>query len=159
MAQGLRTWRQLRRSWYIVFFQLPGVPERTLRADGYRMLRRSIEQGAPPGTITPPEMERYLEAWRRPGALTAMLDYYRAAARALGGRLPPVTAPTLVSWGDRDHFLGAELAVPDARDVPALDRVEWLPGVSHWVMRDAPGQVNELLAGFFSRAETPDRAT
>ena len=150
MAEGLRTWRQLRRSWYIVFFQLPFLPERALRAAGYRSMREAIEGGAPPGTVSPVELEAYVEAWRRPGAITAMLAYYRAAGRALGRRLPPIAAPTLVIWGERDHYLGVELAEPDRADVPALERVELLPGSSHWVMRDEPERISELLAEFFA---------
>ena len=152
LMAGLRTWGQLQRSWYIFFFQLPWLPERLLAAGGHRSLRASVEGGAPAGAVSPPELESYLQAWQQPGALTAMLAYYRAAARGFGARLPPVTAPTLVIWGRRDHYLGAELAVPDRRDVPNLQRVEWLPDASHWVMRDAPQAVVDLLDGFFAEA-------
>lgn len=151
MYEGLRTLAQLRRSWYIVFFQLPGLPERRLAAAGYRDLRRAIELDAPPGALEPGDVERYLEAWRRPGALGAMVNYYRAAGRALGGRLPPIAAPTLVIWGERDRYLGAELAEPHQRDVPGLRAVVRLPDTSHWVMRDEPERVSTLLAEFFSK--------
>ncbi|MGH2909763.1 MAG: alpha/beta fold hydrolase [Solirubrobacteraceae bacterium] len=150
MYHGLRTWRQLRRSWYTVVFQLPRLPERRLAAGGFRDLRRTIELAAPPGALEPGDVERYVEAWRRPGVLTAMLNYYRAARRALGGRLPPITAPTLVIWGERDRYLGAELAEPHRRDVPGLRDVVRLPDSSHWVMRDEPERISELLAEFFA---------
>jgi len=150
MYEGLRTLAQLRRSWYIVMFQLPRMPERRLAAGGFRQLRRAIELDAPPGALEPGDIERYVEAWRRPGALTAMVNYYRAARRSLGRRLPPIAAPTLVVWGERDRYLGAELAEPHRRDVPGLREVVRLPESSHWVMRDEPERVSTLLAEFFA---------
>jgi pimeloyl-ACP methyl ester carboxylesterase len=53
----------------------------------------------------------------------------------------------LVIWGQRDRFLGPELAEPDPRLVPNA-RVERLPDASHWVQLDQPARVNELLVGF-----------
>ncbi len=82
-----------------------------------------------------------------------MLNYYRAAARSLRGRLPPITAPTLVIWGERDRYLGAELAEPHRRDVPGLRDVVRLPDSSHWVMRDEPERVSDLLGEFFGEEQ------
>ena len=156
MAEGLRTRAQLRRSWYIVAFQLPGLPERMLRARGFHALRTAVELDAPPGTFGPADVERYVESWRRPGALTAMVNYYRSAARGMLGlglrrRLAPIDAETLVIWGDRDRYLGAELAEPHPSDVPNLRPVVYLEGTSHWVMRDEPERVSGLLAEFFAQ--------
>ncbi len=78
-----------------------------------------------------------------------MVNYYRAARRAVGGRLPPINAPTLVIWGERDRYLGAELAEPHRRDVPGLREVVRLADSSHWVMRDEPERIATLLAEFF----------
>ena len=102
---------------------------------------------------SPVIIDRYREAWSQPGAATATINYYRAAMRRPPGRgradLAPVTAPTLVIWGERDRYLAAELAEPDREDVPALERVVRLPEASHWVQHDEPDRVSELLIGFF----------
>jgi epoxide hydrolase 4 len=153
LYEGLRTARQLRRSWYMLFFQLPAAPERLLRARRFRALRRPFAD-ARPGTFDACDIDRYVEAWSQPGALTAMLAYYRAALRT-GGRsrpraLRPVTAPTLVIWGERDRHLGAELAEPDPADVPNLERLVRIPSASHWVALDEPELVNRLLVEFFA---------
>lgn len=152
MFEGLRTARQLRRSWYMLLFQIPGVSERMLRARRFRALRGSFAD-ARPGAYGDSDIERYVEAWSQPGALTAMLNYYRAALRpgtaARGGGMPPVAAPTLIIWGERDRFLGAELAEPHAADVPKLERVVRIPSASHWVALDETELVNRLLAEFF----------
>ncbi|HTW99613.1 MAG TPA: alpha/beta fold hydrolase [Acidimicrobiales bacterium] len=148
-----RPGRQLLRSWYMFFFQLPWLPERLLAADDWRGLRRPFAD-ARPGAFTAADLERYKRAWSDPGAVTAMLNYYRAALRRppggpSGRSLPPVQAPTLVIWGERDRHLGAELAEPYAADVPHLEGVVRLPHASHWVQHDEPDRVSELLIDFF----------
>jgi epoxide hydrolase 4 len=152
--RGLRNPRQIARSWYIGFFQLPWLPEQMLAARDYAPLRAAFSD-ARPGAFAPGEMDRYVEAWSRPGAVTASLNYYRALARRSPKRtaaaLEPVPAPTLVIWGVHDRALGPELAEPDRRDVPNLQDVVRLDA-SHWVQLDEPARVNRLLIDFFSGA-------
>jgi epoxide hydrolase 4 len=62
----------------------------------------------------------------------------------------------LVIWGERDSYLGPELAEPDHDDVPNLDRVERITDASHWVHHDASERVTELLTEFFAPAR-PDQ--
>jgi epoxide hydrolase 4 len=155
MLAGLRRPRQLARSRYIFFFRLPWLPERVLPAGGWRWFRRAVERDARPGAFSGEDMSRYVEAWSRPGALTATINYYRATLRRAPGRADrpfrPVTAPTRVIWGERDRYFGAELAEPDRADVPNLERVIRLPQASHWVQHDEPERVAELLIEFFAR--------
>ena len=163
MIEGLRTLSQLRRSWYIFFFQLPGVPEAAFRRDDFAWPRKILSKDpVSPEAFGEEEIERFVEAWSRPGAVGATIDYYRAAFRnpaalkAFLGRgdglpgLGVVQAPTLVIWGERDTALGSELAEPDRRWVPNLVGVERLPDASHWVQNDAPERVNDLLRRFLS---------
>jgi pimeloyl-ACP methyl ester carboxylesterase len=153
MLQGLRTARQLRKSWYMFFFQLPELPERLLARNRWQGLRDNFEHDARPGAFSAADIERYVEAWGRPGAATAMINYYRAVFRQTPQRaaagIRPITAPTLVIWGERDRHLGAELAEPERRDVPGLAGVERLDA-SHWVQHDQPETVNRLLTEFFA---------
>jgi epoxide hydrolase 4 len=155
MHQGLRTPRQLVKSWYILFFQLPWLPELSARASGWWGWRHVFLSEARPGAFTPSDVERYVEAWSQPGAPTGMVNFYRAALRQTPrraeGRIRPVEAPTLVIWGQRDRHLGAELAEPERADVPNLERVVRLPEASHWVHQDEPERVSELLVEFFSQ--------
>src|SRR5437588_142779 len=120
-----RPGRQLARSWYMFFFQLASLPERTVRAGDWWFFRYGFEHDARPGAFTPDDIARYRAAWSQPGAATATINYYRASLRRPGaarGAMGPVTAPTLVIWGERDRYLGAELAEPDRADVPGLER-------------------------------------
>jgi len=146
---------QIGRSWYMFFFQLPWLPEQAVRAGNWWGLRRGFERDARPGAFTPQDIDRYVEAWSQPGAASATINYYRASMRrpgassGAGNGLPPVEAPTLVIWGERDRYLGAELAEPRRADVPNLERVVRLPNASHWVQHDEPDRVSELLIDFF----------
>lgn len=155
MLQGLRRPRQLARSWYVLAFQMPWLPERAARARNWWGWRRVFEREARAGSFTPQDIDRYIEAWSQPGAARAMINYYRAALRqsprSAEARIRPLEAPTLVIWGQRDRHLGAELAEPDRADVPNLERVVRLPDASHWVHQDEPERVSELLVDFFSR--------
>src|SRR5918912_111147 len=100
LQQGLRTPRQLLRSWYFFYFQLPGT-DRRVRARGWRFFRHFLRDARP--AYTPEDIERYVEAWSQPGAAAAMINYYRAAVRQspkdAGAQLRPISAPTLVIWG------------------------------------------------------------
>lgn len=151
---GLRHPRQLLKSWYMFFFQLPWLPERLARTNRWRSFKAfSLGTAARADAFTAEDIERYVEAWSQPGAATGMINYYRAVfrqspRRALA-RLRVVSAPTLVIWGERDRYLSKELAEPARSDVPNLERVVRLPDASHWVQHDERERVNELLIEFF----------
>jgi pimeloyl-ACP methyl ester carboxylesterase len=91
-----------------------------------------------------------------------MINYYRSSVRTPPKRaeaaLRPISAPTLVIWGQRDRYLGQELAEPEHDDVPNLDRVERLPDASHWVHHDQAERVNQLLIDFFTLPCQPSTA-
>lgn len=154
----LRNPHQLLRSSYMLLFQLPALPEAWLRANDFRTLRRTLRFGAHnPEAFSNEDLERYAEAFARPGALGATLAYYRAMGRRLAGmirqsgaggrRRQPVTAPTLIIWGRRDPVLGVALADPGTTLVPNR-RIEYIDDAAHFVQADAPGRVNELLLDF-----------
>jgi epoxide hydrolase 4 len=153
MAALQRPGKQIARSWYMFFFQLPWLPEHAVRAGDWWAFRHGFERDARPGVFTPADIDRYRGAWSQPGGAAAAINYYRAALRRSpsrqSGELRPVTAPTLVIWGERDRYLGAELAEPDRADVPGLERVVRLPDASHWVQHDEPERVSALLIDFF----------
>jgi epoxide hydrolase 4 len=155
LSQGLHHPGQLRKSWYFFFFDLPELPESIVHADNWRFFRHFLRD-ARPGAFTAKDMERYVEAWSQPGAAAGMINYYRSSVRqspkVAEAQIRPVQARTLVIWGERDRYLGPELAEPDHDDVPNLDHVERLPDASHWVHHDDPERVTQLLTGFFALA-------
>jgi len=162
LNEGLRHPSQLRRLWYFFFFQLPWLPERIVRARHWRFFRRYQRDARPP--YTPEDTERYVESWSQPGAAAAIINYYRAAVRdskQTQAQLRPISAPTLIIWGQRDRYLGPKLAEPHRDDVPGLDRVERLSDASHWVHHDEPERVTQSLSDFFapSRPTRPEQTS
>jgi len=148
----MRHWAQLRKSWYIFFFQLPWLPEYWLRRNNLGFIDQTLGANPlRPGTFTPADIARYKEVFSPTGALTAAINYYRAAFRmSLRQRMPKphmLEVPTLVIWGEEDSYLGTGLL--DGLDawVRCL-RIERLPGVTHWVQNEAPERVNELMIEF-----------
>jgi pimeloyl-ACP methyl ester carboxylesterase len=141
--------RQLLRSWYVGFFQIPGVPEFLLRLRRFALLRRALTGSARPGTFSQEELNRYVEAWSSPGTLTAMLNYYRALRRK-ARRVPAarVEPPTLILWGVRDRFLErvvAELSL----DLCQNGRIQYFDTATHWVLLEEAPTVNAAVLGFF----------
>jgi pimeloyl-ACP methyl ester carboxylesterase len=155
LGWAVRSPRQLLKSWYVLLFQIPRLPEIAARAGNWRLLRDPFENDARAGAFDREAIERYLEAWSRPGAITAQINYYRAGIRRLRTSLtpdanPPVAAPTMVIWGENDRYGLPAMARPDRDWVPNLERVEILPGASHWVQHDEPERIGELLTEFLT---------
>jgi pimeloyl-ACP methyl ester carboxylesterase len=150
MLAASRTVKQLKKSWYVFLFQIPVLPEWWIAREDFSFAKRSLRAGAR-GAFSDEDLERYVEAWSQQGALTGMVNYYRAylrrSPRRMLARMRPIEAPTLIIWGERDRYIGSELAEPESKWVPNL-RVERLEEASHWVQHEAPERVNELLIGF-----------
>lgn len=151
----IRHWHQLTKSWYIFFFQIPGLPERLLAANGGEAVKKAFLSSAADKARFPPDvLQVYADAALRPGALTAMLNYYRALLRrpdmrAIGDGM--VQVPTLMVWGEEDVAIDIRCTDGTAQWVPQLE-LHRLPGVSHWVQQDAPEQVNAILGDWLDRA-------
>jgi pimeloyl-ACP methyl ester carboxylesterase len=126
---------QRRRSAYNELFRTPGEAERVLLDEGG--LRR-IYDGLPAERI-----ERYVERFSEPGALTAALNWYRAM-RPPANR-GPITIPTLYVWSTGDAFIGETAARAAERHVAGPYRFEVLEGVSHWISEEAPERLSALL--------------
>jgi pimeloyl-ACP methyl ester carboxylesterase len=152
LLHGLMSPMQLLRSSYAFFFQIPRLPEEVIRAGDFGLLR-SVFRRDPVRSeaMSDEDIERYVEAIARPGALTASLNYYRALLRYprhTRELMKRVEAPVLVIWGERDRFLSRRLAEPPRLWVPGLLGVKRLPDASHWVAEDRPLEVNTLLLDF-----------
>jgi pimeloyl-ACP methyl ester carboxylesterase len=147
----LRHPRQMLRSAYAAFFQFPRLPEALLRRRDFAPLRRAMRRSAPPGLFPREILDAYAAAWRRPGELTAMLNYYRAL-RLRRPADPParIIPPTLIMWSERDRFLlpwlgEAALALCEQG---RLLRVE---GACHWLHLERPDLVTQEILAFLGR--------
>lgn len=145
---------QLRRSSYIAFFQLRGVAERAIERDDFEALRRIFRQDDPAGAwLSDTDLDRYVAALRRPGALSSALAYYRALPRPNSyftlSPMRVVHVPTLVLWGELDRALGVSL-LEDLDVWVRAPRVRRFATASHWLNEQSPDEVNEELLRFLA---------
>ncbi len=140
------------KSWYMAFFQLPRLPEALLRADDFRRLAAALVGSSRPGAFSPEDLAVYREAWSRPGALTAMLDWYRALRLAPRPADPrrKVAIPVRLLWGDRDAALEPGLAEASLARCEAGE-VFHFPQATHWLPHEEPARVTALLLEFLRR--------
>jgi len=155
-AEGASTnWRQMLRSWYILFFQLPFLPEAAIRRNDYALIERVLRGTAvDKSTFSDQDIAIYKRSIAQPGAATAALNYYRVLVqqgsrgmfRATGMH---VSIPTLLIWGEADTALGKELTYGTERFVPDL-RIHYIPNCSHWVQQERPAEVNAAMEDFLN---------
>src|SRR5216684_8698558 len=141
--------RQLLRSWYMFFFQLPRLPEALFSAFNYHIGARSLLRSSRPGTFSAEDLAQYRAAWWQAGALTAMINWYRALFRTRA-KFPDKTVriPTRILWGERDAFLLAEMAHESLRFCKDAELFTFA-NASHWLQHEEPARVSELLIDFF----------
>lgn len=150
----LRSPRQVLKSLYAAFFQIPRIPEAILRNNDWELLVRNLRSSSLPGTFSDEDIERYRRAWWQEGAITGMLNWYRAQLR-----YPPIfpegekiKVPTLVIWGAQDTVLSQEMAQESA--AMCLDsQLALFDEATHWVQHEKAKEVNALLIDFISESE------
>lgn len=160
-ARGIRSAAQLRRSWYVFFFQLPWLPEWVFGRNGARAIAAAFRGMAVDKSRFPEEvLAVYRRNALRPGALRAMINYYRAAFRkpSRAGARDVISTPTLVIWGEEDAALGKELN-NGLEELVSTCCLRYLPGVSHWVQQEAPEKVNAILSAWLRDETPPDFAS
>ena len=144
----MRHWYQLRKSWYIFFFQLPWLPEKMLGRNRAQPIKEAFSKMAVDKSRFPDsELQVYANAASRPGALQSMINYYRALLRTRDVRETGdgmVAIPTLMIWGEEDTAIDIRCTDGTEQWVPDLE-LHRLPGVSHWVQQEAPEKVNAIL--------------
>lgn len=143
--------RQLRRSWYMFFFQIPFIPEAAFSAFDFRLGVRSLVRSSRPNTFSAKDLAQYRAAWSQPSALTSMINWYRAAFRHRS-KSPDSTVhvPTRILWGERDAFLLSEMAHDSLRYCDSAELYTFA-NATHWLQHEEPARVSELLVDFFRK--------
>ena len=143
--------RQMLRSWYVLFFQLPNLPERLFSAREFQVGLASLQTTSAEGAFSPEDLKHYQTAWGQPGAVKSMINWYRALARYSRREHlapQPVQVPTRILWGTRDQFLLRELAHASLRYCKQGDLIE-LEEATHWLQHEQPFRVNAALMDWF----------
>jgi len=149
--------KQLLRSWYMFFFQLPAVPEWWISRDDFAGLGKTLRATSRPGTFSDADIEVLKSALREPGALTAGINYYRAnlgafLSRGFGDkeirRHERIRVPTLFIYGERDFAIIPETVAGVADYVDAPYTELRLGRSNHWVQQESPAEVTAALTKF-----------
>ena len=153
---------QLKKSWYIFFFQLPRLPELMMKMRKGRGMGQLIKDSAYcPENFSDDVIDLYNENGARPANLTGMVNYYRALVRGGGGSrqrdlgFPIIETPTLMLWGEDDMALTKETTY-GTEDVVKDFTIRYLPRISHWVQQDAPDEVNAMMSAFLKGEPVPE---
>ena len=154
-------WEQLKKSWYILFFQIPGLPEHLLGKNNARGVGEMIRNTFVDPEKFPQEVaEVFSRNANQPGALTAMINYYRALrgntnrSKRQNSDFPIIKTPTLMIWGEEDVALSKETTYGTEQYVTSLE-IRYLPKVSHWVQQESPEEVNAMMSAFINNELVP----
>jgi pimeloyl-ACP methyl ester carboxylesterase len=139
--------KQMFKSWYAAFFQLPVLPELVCRIWNFKFLASSLVCTSNKGTFTREQLEIYKQAWKKPYALTAMLNWYRAFKYDLFKTYHDVSVPTLLIWGKKDATLSVEMATDSVKKC-TNGKLVILDDATHWLHHEKPDEVNRLILEF-----------
>ena len=149
-VSGLRNPQQLLRSAYVLFFQLPIIPELFIQSDNYQAIETFFKgMAVDKNAFTSSDIDIYKDAAAKRGALTAMLNYYRNIfqQKFLNKYWGLLEVPTLMIWGENDPALGKELTY--GTEAYATDfQIKYIPNCSHWVQQEQPELVNQYIREF-----------
>lgn len=155
---------QLRRSWYIVAFQVPGLPEWLIRHNLKEFVKNVFRsQAVRQGAFSSEDTQKYEAALEKPGALSAVMNYYRSSLSLQNwlqhwGRSPePVTVPTLMLWSQEDALLSQKLTEGMDALISAPFQLKLVPHCGHWMQQEVPQTVNRELLNFLRPSLTPDQ--
>jgi len=151
------SWKQLKRSWYMFFFQLPFVPEYFLTKNDAELMPRTLRAASRDRTHwTDDDVRPFRDAIQRPGAASGMLGWYRSSIRSgfakpfTPPKYPPITCDSLLIWGNADPALDFTLLVPGTEKYAPKLRVAQIEGSGHFVQSERPVEVNAELVKFLS---------
>lgn len=155
LLRKLISLKQIFKSWYIYFFQLPWIPEWLFARDNFKLLRKSMLKMALPGTFSVIDMERYTRAWK--GSLKTMINWYRAIrfSKEFKDNIKApgmVYVPLLMLWGKRDMALDFSLATA-SMDFAINGKMLTFPDATHWLQHEKSAEVNHALLDFITTVD------
>ncbi len=146
--------RQMLKSWYIGFFQIPGLADWLVRRNNFQPAVAALRGTSRRGTFSDQDIAEYQKAWQNSGGLTGMINWYRALALYRVPALADIRLhmPVQILWGKKDRFLSAEMAEASARLCDDV-RVTYFEDTSHWVQHEKAPEVNQALVTFFGSTD------
>jgi pimeloyl-ACP methyl ester carboxylesterase len=148
--------RQALASWYMLFFQIPRLPEWLLSFNDYRILADGLRKStAEPDVFTDAEIAEYKKSWSEPEALTSAINYYRAnfVPLFLSESKPlnqKITVPTVFIYGEKDHAVLPETVKGVSEMIDAPYEEFRIPTSAHWSQQEAAEAVTQILREFLA---------
>lgn len=141
--QGLQNPRQLKSSWYVGFFQVPGLVERAVSSGfGRSRLIAALTASGQTEERAARDIDALLTS---EGGLTAAVNYYRAIRLSRGKHRGDITAPAMFVCSTGDTAITSAATRSAARSTSGAYRSATLLGVSHWIPEEAPGELAALV--------------
>ena len=140
-------------SWYIMYFQIPFLPEFTFLSMPYQGVRNILKSPLNPSAFSAADYDYQVSAWCQPRAMTSMINYYRAFIRLRDKTWRPkvINAPTLLLWAENDSALSVDLTKGlSDKWVPNID-IRLVPNCSHWITHEAPEVVQKHVTQFLQQ--------
>lgn len=145
LKQGFIKWpKQILKSWYMGFFQLPKLPEIVCSAANFKVLVEMMKRSSRPGTFSQDMMDAYRKAWQQPYALQSMINWYRTLRYGFPGVNLKIHTPTLLIWGKQDIFLSHEMASPSIQKC-SNGKLLMIEDATHWIQHEKAHEVNQLM--------------
>lgn len=143
------------RSSYMAYFQIPQLPEKMMAADDFRFMEQAMKNTSRKNTFSKEDFENYKEAWAQKGALSGMLNWYRALSNGSFRQTPEkkIEVPVRILWGIGDQFLSPQLAKESLNFCEDAELV-FIGQATHWVHHEQPEIVNQLIQEFLEKEKT-----
>jgi epoxide hydrolase 4 len=145
--------KQILKSWYIGFFQIPLLPDWLLSTNNFANTIRLLKASGKQGTFLPADLQEYQGAWSKSQGLTGMINWYRAIFR-YGLKTPRdmrLHMPVLMLWGRRDIALSSGMA-EESLKLCDKGKLMFFDDATHWVQHDEAEKVNKELLEFLAKS-------
>jgi epoxide hydrolase 4 len=143
--------KQMLKSWYIAFFQIPGLADWLMGLGNFAGAIKMLNASGKPSTFSEADLDEYRKAYAKSGGLTGMINWYRAMARFRPAmpRDVRLEMPVRILWGKNDIALSAEMAEQSLKYCKNGELI-FFENATHWLQHDEPEQINKHLTTFFS---------
>ena len=149
------SFKQLRKSWYVYFFQLPYFPEWMMKRKQFAMLKKTLLKTSLRGTFIKEDLMRYEEAWSQKGSVTAMINWYRALARypkdarTIFRAKTKTETPVLLLWGMKDAFLEPDSGICPSNHCSHFT-IKQYANATHWLPVEKFEEINNDIMNFIN---------
>ncbi|XP_052796397.1 epoxide hydrolase 4-like [Mya arenaria] len=138
---------QFKKSWYMMFFQIPVLPEFLLGMNDCSSFEALLGKWMPNNKPSSDDIDAYKYTFSPRESRTGPINYYRAALSNEVQYKKKISAPTLVIWGDPDKALDTEMAELSGEYVKNM-KVKVIKNSSHFVITDRPKETNAAIRQF-----------